>query len=50
VITNRSEWISNALALMGTAALAYVFYGFTLPVAEPAAYSEPVDSFYRCPV
>lgn len=41
MITNRSEWISNGLALVGTGALALFLNSLSLPSAQEAADSEP---------
>ena len=40
--SDRNEWISNALALLGTAALASVFYQVSLPQVEVAPEPEPL--------
>ena len=42
MITNRNEWISNALALACTAALAFVLHGFSLPAVEEVKEPEPL--------
>lgn len=42
MITNRSEWISNALALIGTAMLSLLLNGFSVPNAQEADSSEPL--------
>ena len=42
MISNRNEWISNALALMGTAALAFIMHGFSLPSVEEVNEPEPL--------
>ena len=42
MISHRNEWISNAVALVGTAALAFVWAGFSLPATEEAKEPEPL--------
>ena len=42
MISNRNEWISNAVALVGTAALTFVLHGFSLPAVEEVKEPEPL--------
>ncbi len=40
--SDRNEWISNALALAGTAALALIMHGFSIPKVEELKEPEPL--------
>ena len=42
MISHRNEWISNACALLGTAALAVAFSGYSMPRVEEQQQPEPL--------
>ena len=42
MISHRNEWISNGLSLLGTAALAFVLHGLSLPAVEEVKEPEPL--------